>query len=64
MTLTLSNQTKAVAFYEHSIPSRCAAVQRVNLNTEKANKMEVGSARRMKGNSAEISILKSQYTEI
>ena len=41
-----------------------AAVQRINLNTEKANNMEVGSARRMKGNSAEISILKPQYTGI
>ena len=40
-----------------------AAVQRVNLNTEKANTMEVGSARRMKGNSAEIGILKPQYTD-
>ena len=40
-----------------------ATMQRVNLNTEKANNMEVGSARRMKGNSAEISILKPQYTD-
>ena len=40
-----------------------AAVQRVNLNTKKANNMEVGSARRMKGNSAEISILKPQYND-
>ena len=30
-----------------------AAAQRVNLNTEKAYKMEVGPAHRMKGNSAE-----------
>ena len=35
-------------------------MQWVNLNTEKAK--EVESARRMKGNLAEISILKPQYT--
>ena len=40
-----------------------AEVQGINLNTEKANNMEVGSARRMKGNSAEICILKPQYTD-
>ena len=44
--------------------SGVAAVQRVNLNTEKANNTEVVSARRMKGKSAEISILKPQYTGI
>ena len=36
--------------------------KRVNVNTEKANTMEVRPARRMKGNSAEISILKPRYT--
>ena len=40
-----------------------AAVQQVNLNTEKANNTEVVSARKMKVNSAEISILKPQYTD-
>ena len=38
-------------------------VQRIKLNTEKAYNMEVGSARRMKGNLAEISLLKPQYTD-
>ena len=38
------------------------AVQRVNLNTEKANNMKVESARRMKGNLTEIDILKPHYT--
>ena len=39
-----------------------AAVDRVNPNTEKANNMEDRSVCRMKGNSAEISILKPHYT--
>ena len=40
-----------------------AAVQRGNLNAEKANNMEVGSTRRMYGNSIEISIVKPQCTD-
>ena len=67
-TFALSKQTKAMAFlgapdYNQVLKLSNAAVQRVNLNTEKANTMEVGSARRMKGNSAEIGILKPQYTD-
>ena len=40
-----------------------AAVQRVNLNTEKANNTEVVSARRIKDNSAEINILTPKCTD-
>ena len=38
-------------------------MQRVNLNTEEANNTKVGSARRMLGNSAEISIQKPKYID-